>query len=156
VSATGERLVTLAVVAGAHGISGEVKLKFFTEDLGPYRSFNEGALTLKSLRGNIARFDEVPDRTAAEGLRGTALTIPRSALPPLEEGEYYHADLIGLPCVTPEGASVGEVVAVENFGAGDVIEIAKPDGKTFMVPMRSEAVPDWNSERLVVDEGFAT
>lgn len=155
-SATGERLVTLAVVAGAHGISGEVKLKFFTEDLGPYRSFNEGALTLKSLRGNIARFDEVPDRTAAEGLRGTALTIPRSALPPLEEGEYYHADLIGLPCVTPEGASVGEVVAVENFGAGDVIEIAKPDGKTFMVPMRSEAVPDWNSERLVVDEGFAT
>jgi 16S rRNA processing protein RimM len=156
VSIGGEPTVTLAAVAGAHGIGGEVKLKFFTDDLGPYKSFNNGALTLKSLRGNIARFAEVPDRTAAERLRGTALTIPRSALPPLEEGEYYHADLIGLPCITPAGEPLGEVVSVENFGAGDVIEIAKPDGKTFMVPMRSEAVPDWNSERLVVDEGFVS
>jgi 16S rRNA processing protein RimM len=63
---------------------------------------------------------------------------------------------LGLPCITPAGEPLGEVVAVENFGAGDVIEIAKPDGKTFMVPMRSEAVPDWNSERLVVDEGFVS
>jgi 16S rRNA processing protein RimM len=154
VSADGERLVTLAAIAGAHGIGGEVKLKFFTDDLTPYKSFNDGALTLKSLRGNIARFAEIPDRTAAERLRGTALTIPRSALPPLADGEYYHADLVGLPCVTPEGAPLGEVVAVENFGAGDVIEIAKPDGKTFMVPMRSEAVPEWSHDRLVVDEGF--
>jgi 16S rRNA processing protein RimM len=74
----------------------------------------------------------------------------------LEEGEYYHADLIGLPCVTPDGAPLGDVVAVENFGAGDVIEIARPDGKTFMVPMRADAVPDWNAERLVVDERFVS
>ncbi len=152
----GERLVTLAAIAGAHGVGGEVKLKLFTDDLAPYRSFNGGTLTLKSLRGLIARFAEIPDRTAAEALRGTALTIPRSALPPLEEGEYYHADLIGLPCVTPDGAPLGEVAAVENFGAGDVIEIARPDGKTFMVPMRPEAVPDWNDERLVVDESFVS
>lgn len=149
-------MVTLAAIAGAHGIGGEVKLKLFTDDLAPYRSFNDGTLTIKSLRGLIARFAEIPDRTAAERMRGTALTVPRSALPPLEDGEYYHADLIGLPCVTPEGAALGEVVAVENFGAGDVIEIARPDGKTFMVPMRAEAVPDWNTERLVVDERFAS
>jgi 16S rRNA processing protein RimM len=155
-TAGGERRVTLAVVAGAHGIGGEVKLKLFTDDLSPYRSFNDGALTLKSLRGLIARFAEIPDRTAAEALRGTALTIPRSALPPLPNGEYYHADLIGLPCVTSDGVPLGEVAAVENFGAGDVIEIARPDGKTFMVPMRPEAVPDWNGERLVVDESFVS
>ncbi|WP_404713561.1 ribosome maturation factor RimM [Sphingomonas sp. MMS24-J13] len=147
--------MTLAAIAGAHGIGGEVKLKLFTDDLAPYRSFNDGTLTIKSLRGLIARFAEIPDRTAAERMRGTALTVPRSALPPLEDGEYYHADLIGLPCVTPEGAALGEVVAVENFGAGDVIEIARPDGKTFMVPMRADAVPDWNAERMVVDERFA-
>ncbi len=147
-------MVTLAAITGAHGIGGEVKLKLFTDDLAPYRSFNGGTLTLKSLRGLIARFAEIPDRTAAESMRGTALTVPRSALPPLDEGEYYHADLIGLPCVTPDGAPLGEVVSVENFGAGDVIEIARPDGKTFMIPMRADAVPDWNDARLVVDEGF--
>ena len=152
----GERQVTLAAIAGAHGISGEVRLKLFTADLTPYRSFNDGALTLRSLRGTIARFAEVADRTAAERLRGTALTVPRASLPPLEPGEYYHADLIGLPCVTPAGEPLGEVVMVEDFGAGDVIEIARPDGGTFMVPMRPEAVPDWNAERLVVAPDFAS
>jgi 16S rRNA processing protein RimM len=149
-------MVTLAAIAGAHGIGGEVKLKLFTDDLAPYRSFNNGALTIKSLRGLIARFAEIPDRNAAEAMRGTALTVPRSALPALEDGEYYHADLIGLPCVSLDGAALGEVAAVENFGAGDVIEIARPDGKTFMIPMRPDAVPDWNAERLVVDERFVS
>jgi 16S rRNA processing protein RimM len=127
-----------------------VKLKFFTDDLSAYRSFNGGALTLQSLRGPVARFSEVPDRTAAEALRGTELTVPRSALPPLAEGEYYHADLIGLAAVTPAGEPVGRVVLVENFGAGDVLEIERADGKRFMVPMRPEAVPEWDGERLVV------
>ncbi len=152
----GQRLVTLAAVAGAHGLGGEVKLKLFTDDLSPYPSFNGGTLTLTSLRGLIARFAEISDRTAAEALRGTALTVPRSALPVLEEGEYYHADLIGLSCVTADGTMLGEVAAVENFGAGDVIEIARPDGNTFMIPMRADAVPDWNGERLVVDERFVS
>ena len=148
--------VTLAVITGAHGVTGEVRLKLFTDDLSGYRSFNGGTLTVKSLRNGIARFAEVPDRNAAERLRGLELTVPRSALPPLEEGEYYHADLLGLPCVSTVGEALGIVVAIDNFGAGDVIEVERPDTKRFMVPMRAEAVPDWNDERLVVDEAFIT
>ena len=148
--------VTLAVITGAHGVTGEVRLKLFTGDLSGYRSFNGGTLTVKSLRNGIARFAEVPDRNAAERLRGVELTVPRSALPPLEEGEYYHADLLGLPCVSTKGEALGTVVAIDNFGAGDVIEVERPDAKRFMVPMRAEAVPEWNAERLVVDEAFIT
>lgn len=148
--------VTLAVITGAHGVTGEVRLKLFTDDLSGYRSFNGGSLTLKSLRNGIARFAEVPDRNAAERLRGTELTVPRSALPPLEEGEYYHADVLGLPCVSTTGEALGVVVAIDDFGAGDVIEIERPDKKRFMVPMRAEAVPEWGAERLVVDEAFIT
>jgi 16S rRNA processing protein RimM len=80
--------------------------------------------------------------------------VPRSALPPLEEGEYYHADILGLTCVSTTGEVLGHVVAIDDFGAGDVIEIERPDGKRFMVPMRPEAVPEWDDERLVVDEAF--
>lgn len=154
----GEPTVTLAVVIGAHGIHGQVRLKVFAEDLGPYRSFNGGTLTLKSSspgnNGTIARFAEVADRTAAEAMRGTELTIPRSALPALGEGEYYHADLIGLAAVSADGDPLGTIVLIENFGAGDVIEIERPDGKRFMVPMRPEAVPEWNAERLVISPDF--
>ena len=146
--------VTLAVITGAHGVTGEVRLKLFTDDLSGYRSFNGGSLTMKSLRNGIARFAEVPDRNAAERLRGTLLTVPRSALPPLEEGEYYHADILGLPCVSTSGEALGLVVAIDDFGAGDVIEIERPDKKRFMVPMRAPAVPEWDDERLVVDEAF--
>ena len=148
--------VTLAVITGAHGVTGEVRLKLFTADLSAYRSFNGGTLTLKSLRNGIARFAEVPDRNAAERLRGAELTVPRSALPPLAEGEYYHVDLLGLACVSSEGKPLGRVVAIDDFGAGDVIEIERPDGKRFMVPMRPEAVPEWDNERLVVDEAFVS
>ncbi|WP_324743279.1 ribosome maturation factor RimM [Tsuneonella sp. CC-YZS046] len=160
----GDKPVTIAAVAGAHGVTGEVRLKLFGEGvdaLSRFKSFNDGALTLKKLRsdnkgGAIARFAEITDRNAAEKLRGTALTVPRSALPPLEEGEYYHADLIGLPAISTSGEALGKCVAVENFGAGDVLEIEKPDGKRFMVPMREEAVPEWSDpEGLVIDAAFA-
>ena len=154
-----DRPVTLAAVIGAHGIAGEVRLKVFAEDLASYKSFNNGALTLKSLRagsnGAIARFAEVADRNAAEALRGTQLTVPRSALPPLEDGEYYHVDLLGLPAVSDAGDALGKVVAIDNYGAGDVLEIERPDGKRFMVPMQPEAVPEWDAERLVIHSGFA-
>src|SRR4051812_43917026 len=125
-----EPQVTLAAVAGAHGISGEVRLKLFAEGIDSLKRHRllfagERALTLVSVKpggvGAIARFAEIADRSAAEALRGTLLSVPRSALPPLGEGEYYHADLIGLPCVTPAGRMLGRVVLVENFGAGDVI-----------------------------------
>ncbi|HEX4693477.1 ribosome maturation factor RimM [Sphingomonas sp.] len=152
--------VTLAAVVGAHGVAGEVRLKVFADDLSAFTSFNGGKLTLKSLRptpqGAIARFAEIPDRNAAEALRGTALAVPRSELPPLGKDEYYHADLIGLAAVSETDEQLGTVVAVENFGAGDVIEIERPDGKTFMVPMRPEAVPEWNAERIVVAAAFAS
>ncbi|WP_375288334.1 ribosome maturation factor RimM, partial [Sphingomonas sp.] len=91
-----------------------MRLKVFADDLSAFTIFNGGALTLTALRGTIARFAEVPDRTAAEALRGTVLTVPREALPPLADGEYYHADLIGLSVVTTEGEPVGRVVLVEN------------------------------------------
>jgi 16S rRNA processing protein RimM len=152
--------VTLAAVAGAHGLKGEVRLKLFTDDaegLKRYKAFDaEGStLTLQSVRpsgpGAIARFREVPDRTAAEALRGVALTVAREELPPLGEGEYYHADLIGLAVVTPAGDSVGTVLAVENFGAGDVLDIERPSGKSFMAPMHAVTV---TPDRLVIDPDF--
>jgi 16S rRNA processing protein RimM len=163
-----DRPVTLAAIVGAHGVAGEVRLKLFgegVETLKRFRAFNDSGLTLEKLRddgkgGAIARFAEVADRTAAEKLRGTALTVPRSALPPLAEGEYYHADLIGLPAVSTTGEVLGVCVAVENYGAGDVIEIERPSedgqrGKRFMVPMREEAVPEWSEERLLIDALYA-
>lgn len=157
-------MVTLAVVIGAHGVGGEVRLKVFADDLAAYRSFNGGALTAASIRGGangtIARFAEIGDRTAAEGLRGTELRVPRSVLPPLGEGEYYHVDLIGLPARSTDGVPLGTIVEVENFGAGDVIEIERPavdgrPGKRFMVPMRPEAVPYWDGDTLTVNPAFA-
>lgn len=138
--------VTLAAVAGAHGVGGEVRLKLFAEgvdSIARYQALQVGdrRLTLKSVKpggiGAIARFAEIADRNAAEALRGALITVPRSALPPLEDGEYYHADLIGLPCVGLSGEPLGIVVAVENFGAGDILEIEKPDGKRSMVPFRA-------------------
>jgi 16S rRNA processing protein RimM len=153
----------LAVAIGAHGVAGQVRLKVFAEDFARYKSFNGGTLTLKSTapgnNGPIARFAEITDRNAAEALRGTELTVPRSALPELAEGEYYHADLLGLAVVADDGEAIGKVVAIDNFGAGDVIEIERPGsdgrvGKRFMVPMNADAVPEWDATRLVVSRNF--
>ena len=162
-----ETPITLAAIAGAHGITGEVRLKLFGEgipSLKQHKSFNGGALTLEKLRddgkgGAVARFAEIKDRTAAEALRSTTLTVPRAALPPLAEGEYYHADLIGLAVSSDAGEPLGTVVAVEDFGAGELIEIQRPpaDGKPgqrFMVPMRPEAVPAWDDTTLIVAARF--
>lgn len=153
-----DRPVTLAVIIGAHGVTGEVRLKVFTDDLGRYKSFNQGKLTLKSVRhgsnGAIARIAEVNDRNAAEAMRGTELTVARADLPPLGDGEYYHADLLGLPAISSNGEPLGQVVAIDNFGAGDVIEIERPDKKRFMVPMNIDAVPEWDDARMVVDAGY--
>jgi 16S rRNA processing protein RimM len=160
--------VTLAAIAGAHGVAGEVRLKLFGDGLATLawqKSFNDGALTLVKIRedgkgGAIARLAESTSRADAEKLRGTVLTVPRDALPPLEEGEYYHADLLGLPVVTDAGEAVGTVAAIENFGATDIVEIARepvPEKgpKTFMVPMIPAAVLEWDERRLVIAAGFA-
>ena len=156
-----DRPVTLAAITGAKGIAGEVRLKLFGEGvagLKPFRAFNDGKLVVEKLSddgkgGAIARFAGVIDRNQAEALRGTALTVPRDALPPLGEGEYYYADLLGLPAVSTDGDDLGTCVNVENFGAGDVLEIERPDKKRFMVPMRAEAVPEWG-DKLVITAAF--
>lgn len=159
-----DRPVTLAAVSGAHGVTGEVRLKLFGEGVAAlkrYRAFNDSSLTVVKLKedgkgGAIARFAEVTDRNGAEALRGTALTVPRSAMPELEEGEYYHADLLGLPAVSTGGDPLGTCIAVENYGAGDVLEIERPDGKRFMVPMTPAAVPEWTEAGgLVIDAAYA-
>ena len=154
--------VTLAAVAGAHGVRGEVRLKLFAQSLDSLRRYRQlfagsRALTLESLRGGkgdpIARFAEIGDRAAAEALRGQVLSVPRSALPPLDAGEYYHADLIGLACQSPSGAPLGTVVAVENFGAGDLLEVESPDGRRALIPFR-EGIADLKEDRIVVDPAF--
>lgn len=160
--------VTLAAIAGAHGVAGEVRLKLFGEGvatLSAHKSFNDGALTLVKIRedgkgGAIARLAESTSRADAEKLRGTVLTVPREALPPLGEGEFYHADLLGLPVVTDTGDAIGTVLAIENFGATDIIEITLDPGpvkgsKTFMVPMIPAAVIEWDDKRLVIAADFA-
>ena len=156
-----EDQVALAAVAGAHGIGGEVRLKLFAESADSLRRYKQvrvggRLLTLDALKGDrtpIARFAEVADRTAAEALRGQFLTVPRSELPPLGEGEYYHADLIGLPCESSAGELLGRIVAVEDFGAGDILEIEKPDGRRAMVPFR-DGIADLADKRIVVDPEF--
>lgn len=160
--------VTLAAIAGAHGVAGEVRLKLFGESvagLSCHKSFNDGALTLLKIRddgkgGAIARFAESNSRADAERLRSTTLSVPREALPPLAEGEFYHADVLGLAVVTDAGDPVGTVLAIENFGATDIIEITREPApekgpKTFMVPMIPTAVIEWDAARLVIGAAFA-
>ena len=154
--------VALAAVAGAHGVGGEVRLKLFAQSLDSLKrhetvTVGERSLKLASLRpgsaGAIARFAGIGDRNQAEALRGSLVTVPRSALPPLEEGEYYHSDLIGLPCVDSDGKVLGRVAAVENFGAGDILEIEREDGRKVMAPFRA-GIADLEPERIVVDPEF--
>ena len=157
-----DKAIPLAVIIGAHGIKGEVRLKLFTDDvknLKRHASYDGGKLTLKSVRPNkdgaIAAFDQITDRNAAEAARGIELTISRADLPPLAEGEYYYSDLVGLPCISSNGDDLGRCVAVYNFGAGDVLEIQKPDDKKFMVPMNKDAVPEWDAARIMITAAFA-
>mgnify|MGYP003141146892 FL=1 len=173
--------IVLAAIAGAHGVNGEVRLKLFGEGVESLRRFR--AFTLlrevpsgigggesrevspKKLRddgkgGAILKLAGVDNRNAAEALRGMVLTVAREELPPLEEGEYYHADLLGLSAVSDTGEALGTVIAIDNYGAGDVIEIERPAAegeklKRFMVPMRPEAVPEWDAARIVISSDFA-
>ncbi len=160
--AASEKRIALAAVAGAHGIKGEVRLKLFSdrlESLARQKMVFAGGVERRLLfvreagKGAVARFEGVNDRSAAEALRGTLIEVDRSALPPLEEGEYYHADLIGLPASDAEGAEIGTVVAVENYGAGDLLEIELADGKRSLIPYRA-GVADLEDRRIVLDPAF--
>ena len=154
--------VVLAAVAGAHGLGGEVRLKLFAQNLDSLKAHKalfagDRPLTLKSVKpgsnGAIARFAEIGDRGSAEALRGTLISVSRDALPALAEGEYYHADLIGLPCVGAAGETLGAVVAVENFGAGDLLEIERPDGKRALIPFKP-GIADLDDRRIVADPAY--
>jgi 16S rRNA processing protein RimM len=156
--------ICVAQVGGAHGIRGEVKLKSFTgdpmavKDYGPLTS-EDGAvsLTIEAVRpakGHlVARFHGIADRNAAERLTGLRLFVPRSRLPPSAADEFYHADLIGLAAVTADGSAIGTVVAIHDFGAGDILELRPPaGGATIMLPFTEAFVPsvDIAAGRIVV------
>jgi 16S rRNA processing protein RimM len=101
----------------------------------------------------VARVEGIDDRSAAEGLRGSLVEVDRSALPPLEEGEYYHADLIGLAAVDRDGAAIGIVVGVENYGAGDLLEIEDGEGRRSLIPFRN-GIADLENGRIALDAEF--
>ena len=156
--------VCVGVVTGAHGVRGAVRVKSFTaepEDVASYGPLEDEAggrcFTLHlvgSAKGVlIAAIPGIDDRNRAEALRGLRLYLPRSALPPTGEEEYYHADLIGLEAALADGTPVGTVRAVHDFGAGDTLEIARPSGPPVLAPFTRAVVPvvDLDAGRLVLD-----
>ncbi|MGB8755079.1 MAG: ribosome maturation factor RimM [Pseudolabrys sp.] len=146
--------ICVARIGAAHGVRGEVKLWSFTEDpaavahYGPLET-QDGTrcFEIEALRAAkdhfVARIAGVNDRDAAENLRNIELYIPRARLPTIEEADtFYHADLVGLDAITPDGARVGTVHALHNFGAGDIIEIAPAEGgDPLMLPFNETTVP---------------
>jgi 16S rRNA processing protein RimM len=165
---TSSRILIGKVVA-AHGLKGEVKLKCFATDPAalaayPGLSFADGRKAkIGSVRvaGDfvIANFAGVPDRTAAEGLRGVEIFVDRAALPPTDDEEFYLADLIGCVACDPAGAPVGEVIAVPSYGAGDILEIRiGASRQTAMVPFSRDFAPvvDVAARRITLsDAGIA-
>lgn len=156
--------VCIARIGAAHGVRGAVKLWTFTED--PFSVLDYGPLSTRDGArrfevGNaraakdhlVATLKGVTTRDDAEKLTGVELYVPREKLPPAEDGEYYHVDLIDLAAVSPDGAPVGRVVAIHNFGAGDVIEIAPPKGPTLLLPFTNAVVPtvDIAGGRVVIE-----
>ncbi len=160
--------VCIGVITGTRGLKGELRIKSFTDvpaDVGAYGPVSDetGSRLLKlrvtgEVKGVvIARAEGIGDRDAAEALKGVALYVRRDALPVAGEDEYYHTDLVGLTVVRIDAAEgdepVGRVKAVFDFGAGDVIEVEAPSGKTVLLPFNHEVVPeiDVAAGRLVVD-----
>ncbi len=156
--------ILLGDIVAAHGIRGEVVLRTYTtdpEDIGAYGALadEQGRRTFEithakaTNKGVIARIKGVATRNDAEALRGTKLYVARDALPPADDGDYYHEDLIGLAVVAPDGVAIGKVLAVQNFGAGDLLEIQLTGSKlTEFVPFTDPYVPtvDLAGGKLVV------
>jgi 16S rRNA processing protein RimM len=156
--------VCLGAIAGAHGVRGLVKIKSFTQDPADLTAYGplgdeagqrhfEIAVTGEAKGLLVARIAGVADREAAQALRGVRLYVPRAALPEPEEEEFYQADLIGLAVEDPDGRPLGRVAAVENYGAGDYLEIARSEGAPLLVPFTKTAVPlvDLEGGCVVVD-----
>jgi 16S rRNA processing protein RimM len=157
--------VCVAEIGAAHGVAGEVRLRAFTEDplavtqFRPLQAEDGREIAITSLRPGkdclIARVAGVGDRTAAERLRNVRLYVTRDKLPAIAEPEtWYHADLIGLAAIGTDGAALGRVRAVQNFGAGDLLEIAPAaGGPTMLLPFTDAVVPvvDVANGRVVVN-----
>jgi 16S rRNA processing protein RimM len=156
-------LILVARVAGAFGVKGEVRLTAYTADpmaLLAYRDLQResGAVGLTLLGGRphkggiVGRAKEIETREQAEAMRGLRLYVPREALPePHDEDEYYLIDLIGLAVETPDGAPLGVVRNVQDFGAGDLLEIQPPGGASWWLPFTREAVPEVRlSDRKII------
>lgn len=165
-----EQRICVARLGAAHGVRGEVKLWSFTADpaavagYGPFETADGRVVEIEALRPAkeffVARLKGVADRDAAERLRNAELFVPRERLPaPADSDEFYHADLIGLAVVDASGAALGSVVALHNFGAGDIIEVRRAESRdTVMLPFTQAAVPeiDVAGGRIVVAaEAFA-
>jgi 16S rRNA processing protein RimM len=145
--------VLLGEITGAHGIRGHVLIRTYTaapEDIAGYGALQNEAgdrsyrISVQSVteKGAIARITGVTDRTAAEALKGTRLYVDRDRLPATGANEFYRADLIGLSAVSPAGDVIGEVVAVENYGAGDIIEVRLAGSRrTELIPFTDPFVP---------------
>jgi 16S rRNA processing protein RimM len=157
------RDILLGVVIGAHGLGGEVKVKTFTahpenfEAYGVLRDKTGRQFRIAGMRAPkadivVARFDEIKNRDAADALKGTELFVAREALPPPDEDEFYHADLIGLAVEDESGNPLGVVGGLHNFGAGDVLAVARSDGDELFLPFTRENVPiiDMKAGRVVV------
>ncbi len=158
--------VCVGAVIGAHGVKGAVRVKSFTAsplDIGSYGPLSdeegERSLVIRSLVPGakpgvvVLKFEGVKGRDAAEALQGRRLYVPRSALPELEEEAYYHADLVGLKVELTGGEDFGKVIAVHDFGAGDVLEIEPLSGASVMLPFTKAVVPtvDLEKGRMVVE-----
>lgn len=151
-----DNLVLMGQIGAAHGIKGEVRIKSFTEnpiDLTTYSPLltNKAGqtITIKKARVQknmlVAILEESKTRNDAEALNGTKLYVPRERLPhPEDDDEFYYTDLIGLKARTPEGEELGSVAAVQNYGAGDVLEIRPPKGPTDLYPFTKQSVPTIN------------
>lgn len=156
------RRVALAAIAGAHGVKGEVRLKLFCESVDSLAAHDRlyvGGVERRLLavrdggKTAVARFEGVEDRSAVEALRGSLIEVDRSQLPALEEGEYYHADLVGLAAIDRNGTRVGVIAAVENYGAGDLLEVELADGRRSLIPFRA-GVADLEGNQIVLDPQF--
>jgi 16S rRNA processing protein RimM len=160
----GDRRVLLGAIASAHGVRGLVKVKAFTlkaEDLVAYGPLSDKSgqrqfkLNLKGSAGGLllAAIDGVATREAAERLRGTELYVSREALPPPEAETYYWTDLEGLTAVSREGAEIGRVELVLDYGAGPVLQLRLGDGGELFLPFSDDYVPEVNlgAGRLVVE-----
>ena len=157
----GAALVVMATIGAPHGVRGAVKLTVYAEDpltmkrYNPFQSDDGGTFKLKSVKpigkSLVAEIDGVTDRNTAETLRGIDLYVPRKRLPRPDADEFYHVDLIGLEARLVSGEVLGTVRAVNDFGAGDILEIA--GARTLLVPFTQECVPavDIEAGTLTVD-----